>query len=218
MRSRLVTFVAIVLAAVATIFAVSRFDLLSSPPSVHLTLPSRAASYLGVYVAGSPPAYEPIARFASVVHSRPNIIGYFGGWTEPFATSFAKRMRRHGVIPFVQIDPTFASVPGIAAGAYDDYLRTYADSVRDFGDAVVIGFGHEMNARWYSWGYGHVPAPTFVARAPGMSPGCGHSRQISPIPGQSPHGGRARAMSPGWASTATTTGPLTRSPASSAAP
>jgi len=28
---------------------------------------------------------------------------------------------------------------------------------------VVIGFGHEMNAPWYSWGYGHVPAPTFVA-------------------------------------------------------
>ena len=26
------------------------------------------------------------------------------------------------------------------------YLRTYADSVRDFGHAVVIGFGHEMNA------------------------------------------------------------------------
>jgi beta-mannanase len=27
----------------------------------------------------------------------------------------------------------------------------------------VIGFGHEMNATWYSWGYGHVPASTFVA-------------------------------------------------------
>jgi mannan endo-1,4-beta-mannosidase len=28
---------------------------------------------------------------------------------------------------------------------------------------VVIGFGHEMNAPWYSWGYGQVQAPTFVA-------------------------------------------------------
>ena len=33
----------------------------------------------------------------------------------------------------------------------------------DFGHAVVIGFGHEMNGPWYSWGYGHVPPPTFVA-------------------------------------------------------
>jgi beta-mannanase len=63
----------------------------------------------------------------------------------------------------VQIDPTDASVSGIAAGAYDTYLRLYADSVRDFGHAVVIGFGHEMNAPTYSWGYRHVPASTFVA-------------------------------------------------------
>jgi len=67
------------------------------------------------------------------------------------------------MIPYVQIDPTYASVSGIAAGTYDEYLRTYADSVRDFGHAVVIGFGHEMNAPWYSWGYNRVPATTFVA-------------------------------------------------------
>ena len=35
--------------------------------------------------------------------------------------------------------------------------------MRDFGHAVVIGFGHEMNASWYSWGYHHVPPATFVA-------------------------------------------------------
>ena len=38
----------------------------------------------------------------------------------------------------------------IAAGVYDTYLRAYADSVRDYGHAVVIGFGHEMNGHWYS--------------------------------------------------------------------
>jgi len=69
----------------------------------------------------------------------------------------------HKIIPFVQIDPTDASVAAIAAGTYDAWLRTYADSVADFGHAVVIGFGHEMNARWYTWGYGHVPPSTFVA-------------------------------------------------------
>ena len=61
------------------------------------------------------------------------------------------------------MDPTYASIPAIAAGSYDRYLRSFADSVRSFGHPVVIGFGHEMNADWYSWGYGHVPARTFVA-------------------------------------------------------
>jgi beta-mannanase len=35
--------------------------------------------------------------------------------------------------------------------------------VRAFGHAVVIGFGHEMNAPWYSWGYKHVRPEVFVA-------------------------------------------------------
>jgi beta-mannanase len=63
----------------------------------------------------------------------------------------------------VQIDPSYASVAAIAAGSYDGYLRSYADSVRDFGDPVIIGFGHEMNAPWYSWGYPQVRPATFVA-------------------------------------------------------
>ena len=77
--------------------------------------------------------------------------------------SIADSMHRHGLIPFVQIDPTLASVSAIASGSYDGYLRQYADSVHDYGHAVVIGFGHEMNATWYSWGYRRTSPSTFVA-------------------------------------------------------
>jgi hypothetical protein len=98
-----------------------------------------------------------------VAGRQPNLIGYYSGWAAPFDTSFANMIRKHGVIPFVQIDPTDASVAAIANGTYDEYLRSYADSVSDFGHNVVIGFGHEMNASWYSWGYKHVPPSTFVA-------------------------------------------------------
>jgi hypothetical protein len=121
------------------------------------------ASYFGVYEDDAPPAYQPIASFAATVGRQPNLGAYFSGWAQPFATSWADLLQAHGVTPFVQIDPTYASVSAIAAGDYDSYLTSYADSVRAFGHAVVIGFGHEMNAPWYSWGFGHVPAPTFVA-------------------------------------------------------
>ena len=124
---------------------------------MHAPLPANPASYLGVFENGSPPHYGPIDEFAQAAGKEPNLIGYYSGWAQPFATSFAESMHSHGLIPFVQIDPTLASVSAIASGDYDDYLRQYADSVRDYGHAVVIGFGHEMNATWYSWGYGHVP-------------------------------------------------------------
>ena len=163
MRPRFALLISLVLATVALTFAGTHLVLPLSPPGAHASLPPRTASYLGVYETGSPPDYLPIASFAKAAGSQPNLVGYYSGWTQPFVPSFAETILSHGVIPFVQIDPTYASVPAIATGVYDDYLRSYADSVRNFGHAVVIGFGHEMNAPWYSWGYGHVPAPTFVA-------------------------------------------------------
>jgi len=140
-----------------------RLIIVPQPPPVHASLPPTSSAYLGVYESGSPPAYAPIANFAVAAGRQPNMVGYYSGWAEPFASSFARTVRRHGIIPYVQIDPTYASVSAIAAGAYDLYLRGYADSVRNFGHAVVIGFGHEMNGNWYSWGYGHVAPSTFVA-------------------------------------------------------
>jgi mannan endo-1,4-beta-mannosidase len=164
MRPRVVMLLAFVIAAVAVGFTGARFTLLpSSPPAVHGSLPTALGSYLGVFEDGSPPGYQPIAEFGEAAGRQPDLVGYYSGWAEPFLTSYANMIRKHGVIPFVQIDPTLASVAGIAAGDYDIYLRTYADAVRNFGHPVVIGFGHEMNADWYSWGYGNVPPSTFVA-------------------------------------------------------
>jgi mannan endo-1,4-beta-mannosidase len=166
MRSRLVVLVALVTAVVAIAVTGVRYHFVyvsPRPPTAHASLPPNPSSYLGVYEDGSPPAFGPIQEFAKAAGKQPNMVGYYSGWAEPFAISFARRMNRHGIVPYVQIDPTYASVSAIADGAYDIYLRSYADSVRNFGHSVVIGFGHEMNAPWYSWGYRHVQPSTFVA-------------------------------------------------------
>jgi mannan endo-1,4-beta-mannosidase len=164
MRSRLVLLTAVLIVAVAVALSVARVIPQSRRVSVvHATLRPGLSSYLGVYEDGSPPAYPLIAKFAEAAGRQPNLVGYYSGWAQPFAVSFARRAREHGAVTIVQIDPSFASVSAIAAGYYDAYLRSYADSVRDFGHAVVIGFGHEMNASWYSWGYKYVRPSTFVA-------------------------------------------------------
>ena len=159
MRSRLVVLVAIAIAANA-VFAVIH---LVSSPSGPTPLPSTPASYLGVYEAGPPGTYQPVADFTRVVGRQPNLVGYYSGWREPFQTSFAETVSQHGAVTILQWDPSMTSVSEIAAGGYDGYLRSFADSVHNFGQHVVIGFGHEMNAPWYSWGNGRLPASTFVA-------------------------------------------------------
>ena len=135
----------------------------SGPRIAPAQLPSTPASYLGVYEAGALTTYQPVANFTKAASRQPNLVGYYSGWGEHFETSFAETARRHGAATIMQWDPTLASVSKIADGGYDSYLRSFAGSVRDFGHPVVIGFGHEMNAYWYSWGYRHLPAPTFVA-------------------------------------------------------
>ena len=165
MRSRLMMLVAIALAVAAVTGAGLSVlgSALSHPPAAHAALAPRQAAYLGTFEPGAPPNYRAITDFAQAAGRQPNIVGYYSGWAQPFNTSFAETLYAHDAIPFVQIDPTDASVTEMGRGTYDEYLRSYADSVRNFGHAVIIGFGHEMNAPWYTWGYRHLAPSAFVA-------------------------------------------------------
>ena len=165
MRARLVILVAVAIAVASVALAVTRSSSPTSaqPQPARSALPPRPASYLGVYESGPPHTYQPVTEFAKASGRHPNLVGYYSGWGVPFARSFAETVHSHGAATILQMDPTYASIPAIAGGEYDHYLRVFADSVRDFGHPVVIGFGHEMNADWYSWGYKHVPPATFVA-------------------------------------------------------
>jgi mannan endo-1,4-beta-mannosidase len=164
MKARLIMLMALAVASLSVVIGAGRLSYrFSAPPPAHASLKPSLASYLGVYEAGAPASYQPVEEFAKVAGRQPDLVGYFSGWAEPFKRSFADTVAQHGATPFIQIDPTGASVSAVAAGTYDDYLRSYADAVRDFRRSVVIGFGHEMNAPWYTWGYGHVSPAIFVA-------------------------------------------------------
>jgi Glycosyl hydrolase family 26 len=164
MRSRLVMLATVVVAVAAIAAVIIRFGPSGSrPTAAQASLSIAPASYLGVYETGPPLKYQPVSVFTKAVGRQPNLVGYYSGWGEHFQTSFAQTVSGHGAVTILQWDPTDASVSKIADGGYDTYLRSFADSVRQFGKPVVIGFGHEMNATWYSWGYRHVPPRTFVA-------------------------------------------------------
>ena len=164
-QARLVLLVAVVIAAAAVAFAVSR---VVSPA------PRRAAATASLPTTTRPPTSGSMSpdrqaclpaggglregRRAAAEHRR--VLQRLDAAFRDIVRGTCPRPRRgHD-----RADrPDLRLVPRIAAGVYDGYLRSYADSVRDFGHPVIIGFGHEMNAPWYSWGYGHVPPATFVA-------------------------------------------------------
>ena len=94
-----------------------------------------------------------MTAFTSATGVKPRLVVYYSGWLEPFQTSFAATVAKHGEVPLVQIDPSHVSLAAIANGQYDAYLTSYARAVRAYRYPVILGFGHEMNGPWFSWGY-----------------------------------------------------------------
>jgi len=133
------------------------------PKPVTARLPAKPQSYLGVYLPGVPDSYADVPAFTQTTGVKPNVLAYYSGWLEQFRTSFAHAAARQGAVPLVQIDPEEVNLALIASGRYDVYLSTYAAAVRSYRLPVIIGFGHEMNGYWQSWGYGNTPPAEFVA-------------------------------------------------------
>jgi mannan endo-1,4-beta-mannosidase len=120
-------------------------------------------SELGIVRPGVPQSYTPVTHFTVASGVRPNLDVYYSSWYQPFQAKFVWGAAWHGAVTLVQINPTGISLAAIAAGKYDTYLRAYAAAVRSCGRKVILSFGHEMNASWYSWGFTHTSPATFVA-------------------------------------------------------
>jgi hypothetical protein len=116
-----------------------------------------------LYTEDAPSSFDGVTAFTAATGVKPRIVLYYSGWLESFQAGFATTAANKGAVPLVQLDPKDVSIAAVAAGNYDAYLSAYAKAVGAYGRPVIIGFGHEMNGYWYSWGYLHTPPAVFVA-------------------------------------------------------
>jgi mannan endo-1,4-beta-mannosidase len=79
-----------------------------------------------------------------------------------FPTYEMQTIRNYGAIPFFSWGSQSIPVPGdldepafqladIAAGAYDGYIREFAEGARDWGHPFFLRFNWEMNGDWFPW-------------------------------------------------------------------
>jgi mannan endo-1,4-beta-mannosidase len=128
-----------------------------------ITRPPASKPVIGIFEPGVPLSYLPISRFVALTGVQPAIDLYYGGWGDPFRTTFAEQATAHGALPFVQINPDHATMAAVAAGRYDTYIRYYANAVRSFGKPVIIGFAAEPNGDWDQWGWKHTAPSTWIS-------------------------------------------------------
>jgi hypothetical protein len=134
----------------------------SAEPVRSVTAPRPPAKVVGIYNSGVPNSYKLVEKFAKAAGVQPNVVMYFSGWHTLFKTQFADVARRHGAVPFVEMQPFGRHIMAkIVAGRFDIYLREYAQEVHSYGGRVLIGFAHEMNGNWYPWGATHTRPQVF---------------------------------------------------------
>jgi mannan endo-1,4-beta-mannosidase len=151
--------VAVALVA-AAVFARS---IRSAPTESAGSRASGVVSYLGLAEPDAPSSYAGIDHFAYAIGRQPNIVMYYSSWLEKFQVGFATSAAERGAITLVQMGTGNTSLASIANGHYDSYWRSYARKVKAFRTRVILSIDHEMNGYWYSWGYRHTSASTFVA-------------------------------------------------------
>ncbi len=149
--------------------SVFRYASAVGPPRTHRRTSSETVTskrpryYIGVREEGFPPSWRQVSEFGRATGITPRLVLIYSGWNQPFSVHRATVALDHQAELLIQINPSNVSMARIADGSYDSYLRSYALSVRRFRHPVVIGFAHEMNGTWYSWGRTHTSSSTWVA-------------------------------------------------------
>lgn len=133
------------------------------PGPVRCTAPPVAPSMPFVGDAPGAPWQADVAQFTRAAGTRPSVIENYTAFGSAFNAVRACEVIRLGALPLIQWNPRHASMAAIAAGRYDAYLSSYAKAVRDFHGQVVLSFAHEMNGKWFSWGYTHTRPTVFIA-------------------------------------------------------
>ena len=142
---------------VVAAFVVSRISESSAPA------PLEPVRYVGIYERDAPASYTGIDRFAQAIGKQPDMVCYYSLWVSRFRS--ASPARPPGMAPchWCKWIRSTCGLSAIASGRYDSYLRSFAAAVRSYHHRVILGFGHEMNGWWFTWGYQQASPASFVA-------------------------------------------------------
>lgn len=129
-------------------------------------LPATASAtiQLGAYTPGAPANAQALSEYASMVGRQPDIVMWYRDFPQPLLYSNEiSNLRATGQAPMITWEPYEQSLSGIAAGAYDSYLRESAQIAKSWGGPLMIRFAHEMNGTWYPWAGSNTSPETFIA-------------------------------------------------------
>jgi mannan endo-1,4-beta-mannosidase len=142
--------------------AAPHVDPLPTPPTKAQVMAQPKVRF-GLYATQAPYSMSEVNMIAAMMDKRPDTVGYFLGWDQPFRPEAVIDTWRQGALPLLTWEshgngPSGSRPPDeayaldrIVAGEYDDYIDSFAQAVKRTGMPLVIRLDHEMNGDWYPW-------------------------------------------------------------------
>lgn len=133
-------------------------------------------AWIGPQLTGTQPPWDmsAVARFEQLTGKGLSLIQFaqpFADCGTPpcrfynFPAGEMNSIRNYGAIPFFSWGSQSTPVPedvnlpdyqlaDVTSGAYDSYIREFAEEARDWGHPFFLRFNWEMNGDWFAWGAG----------------------------------------------------------------
>ncbi|MFI5168345.1 MAG: glycoside hydrolase family 26 protein [Thermoanaerobaculales bacterium] len=106
-----------------------------------------------------------LAAFEADAGKAVSVVMWYLAWGAPGSAPEFQRdgmtaVRAHGAIPVITWAPRDASkganqplyrLRAIANGAFDPYIRAFAEAAKAWSHPFFLRFAHEMNGNWYPW-------------------------------------------------------------------
>ncbi len=94
---------------------------------------------------------EPVYDLEQSLGRRLDIVHWFMNWDHTYDGRLVEEAATGGRIPLISWQPHRQTVGDIAAGRYDDYIRSWAHGLRSAHTTVYLRPFPEMNGDWVPW-------------------------------------------------------------------
>lgn len=126
---------------------------------------------LGLYDPGCPPRLSPVKAVEAALGAPVQVVSWYQAWgsrRRGCCPHLIREAHGRGHLPLItwepwqlpedlpagsspEVQPDF-SLEQIAAGRYQDYVRSWAQTLAALREPVFLRPFHEMNGNWYPWG------------------------------------------------------------------
>ncbi|MBU0502286.1 MAG: hypothetical protein KJ811_03455 [Candidatus Margulisbacteria bacterium] len=117
-----------------------------------------AGTYFGVFRNGAPENMAHIAKLEEQIGKKPAMIMWYQDWSCKFPKDEAETITKYGAVPQIVWEPWYwqdkskVKLKDIVDGKWDNYIRFWAQDIKDFNQPIFIRLAHEFNLTIYPWG------------------------------------------------------------------